>query len=293
MSYGWSLQALYGWLGISRQAVSAGLKRAERRQQDKAHTLKLAHQIQQRTGSRGARSLYWADPQAFPFGRDRTEQLLLAAGFGRPKAPTSFTRTGRYALADLTQGLVLSGPNQLWQTDITYVWCAKRYYYLSFILDVFSRKIVAWRLSTSLDSANQQSLLQAAANSVPKAQRQGLIIHTDRGTQYGKAYQQLAAKLDMRCSMAHYSWNNAFIERLHRTFKELYIYPQRPTSLQMLAGCIKKGVYKYNTHRPHGCLPGRRSPNAFLTWWIQQADPKAYEYKLWSELTHISPLTNN
>src|SRR5699024_4694017 len=85
---------------------------------------------------------------------------------------------------NLIEGRVVSGPNQVWQSDITFIKVGETFYYLTFIIDVYSRRIVGYAVSKNLRAeANLRALKQALAN-CSTAQLKGLVHHSDRGSQY-------------------------------------------------------------------------------------------------------------
>lgn len=166
----------------------------------------------------------------------------------------------------------LSGPNQLWQTDITWVWAGGRWYYLSFVVDVYTRQILAAHCSRDLS---------------------GLIIHTDRGVQYtSSAYKDYLEDRELTHSMAHYAWQNAYCERVNRTIKEGYLKYYPTGSYASLCQAVAKAVRLYNRCKPHRGLPGRLSPDQFVKERSRGKHPD-YHVDIWSELTSTKRLHVN
>lgn len=113
-------------------------------------------------------------------------------------------------------------PNTVWCTDITYIWTIDGFVYLTSIMDLFSRKIIAWTLSKSLEVSCVIDTINKA-----KARRntaKPLIIHSDRGSQYvSKEYRKAAAKMQLSYSKKAYPWDNACIESFHAIIKREWL----------------------------------------------------------------------
>lgn len=150
------------------------------------------------------------------------EDNLLALR-GRAFVPaTTDSRHGWRVVANLARGMQLSGLDQLWVADITYVHLAEEFAYLAIVLDAFSRKVIGWALDTHLRAELAIEALEmaiAARRPAPGS----LIHHSDRGVQYacGDYVARLAAA-DIRPSMSRIGnpYDNAKAERFMRTFKE-------------------------------------------------------------------------
>ena len=109
-------------------------------------------------------------------------------------------------------------PNAVWCTDITYIWTIDGFVYLTSIMDLFSRKIIAWTVSDTLEV----SCVIDTINKAKKSRKitQPLIIHSDRGSQYvSKAYVEATSKMICSYSKKAYPWDNACIESFHSLIK--------------------------------------------------------------------------
>lgn len=113
-------------------------------------------------------------------------------------------------------------PNAVWCTDITYIWTQDGFVYLTSIMDLFSRKIIAWTLSRSIEVACVISTVKKA-----KARRNTdlpLIIHSDRGSQYvSEAYRKATARMQRSYSQKAYPYDNACIESFHALIKREWL----------------------------------------------------------------------
>lgn len=275
------MKQMLQWRGITRQGMHQAWRRLGEQESRVTKTLELAAQVRKEHPGMGCRDMYYLYPQRFPAGRDWTEQVLLAFGYGKYKMQ-SFTRAGVYHLQDLIAGKTVTGPNQVWQTDITYVWAAKRWHYVSFLVDVFDRSVVDFMCTTSLRMGPQIQLVTAAIGRLSATERKNLIVHTDRGVQYGPQFTQALNKHGVAHSMAHYAWQNAYCERFHRTIKNGYLKFYKLDSIEALQQGVARAVKLYNTQKPHSSLPSRLAPLAFNKAFKDNKYP-GYTETIWAE----------
>lgn len=122
----------------------------------------------------------------------------------------------------LDENFSTSSPNEVWCTDITYIWIYEGFVYLTSIMDLYSRKIISWVLSTTLES---KWVVQAINKA--KARRgfnDPIIIHSDRGMQYtSEAYKAATKDMITSYSKKAYPWDNACIESFHALIKREWI----------------------------------------------------------------------
>jgi transposase InsO family protein len=165
---------------------------------------------------------------------------------------------------NLARRLKLTGLNQLWVADITYVRLQNEFVYLAVILDAFSRKVVGWALERSLETRLPKAALQMAL-----ATRQpvpGLVHHSDRGVQYASAeYVQVLEQHRIIPSMSRPAnpYDNASCESFMKTLKREEIYANTYRDLDDLRANIEAFIeYYYNRCRLHSAL-GYRPPEEF------------------------------
>lgn len=273
------------WQQISRQGAHQGIARLDKEQRERLETIELAAEVRRDHPHMGCRDIYYAKSDQMPCGRDKTEQLLLDTGF-RIKTPTrSFTRAGSLIRPNLIEGMRIERPNRVWQTDITYVWTGNRWYYVSFVIDVFTRQIVASHCSRDLSAQSQVDCLRKAVKVNKNRGISDLIIHTDRGTQYtSEVYKSYLDRQQIRHSMAHYAWQNAYCERVNRTIKNNYLKFYKPDTLNALEKGVSKAVRLYNYSKPHRGLPSRLSPDQFVKE-LNEGNHTDYQVHIWSKLT--------
>ena len=113
-------------------------------------------------------------------------------------------------------------PNAVWCSDITYIWTIDGFVYLTSIMDLYSRKIIAWTLSNTLEVSCVIETINKA-----KAKRkieEPLIMHSDRGVQYvSKEYKRVTANMQCSYSKKAYPWDNACIESFHSLIKREWL----------------------------------------------------------------------
>jgi putative transposase len=177
---------------------------------------------------------------------------------------------------NLARRLHLSGINQLWVADITYIQLRREFVYLAVVLDAFSRKVVGWALSRSLGSRFVVAALEMAIRERQPAP--GLVHHSDRGVQYAsREYGALLEKHQMLASMSRPGnpYDNALCESFLRTLKREEIDARRYRDLEHLRDNIAEFIETYyNQKRLHSAL-GYRSPQDFERDLKDQPTPKS------------------
>lgn len=155
--------------------------------------------------------------------------------------------------------------NETWTADITYIPTAEGWLYLAVVEDLFTRKIVGWSMSPSMESRLVVDALEMAVQR--ELPGQGLVAHSDRGVQYASEhYQQLLTKHGITCSMSRKGncWDNAPMESFFATLKKELVhhecYATRAQARQSLFEYIE--VF-YNRVRRHSAL-GYKSPSQFI-----------------------------
>lgn len=185
----------------------------------------------------------------------------------RVKHPKNYTRTtfsGGYNYPNLIEGMLVSNINQVVQSDITYFLLKDTFYYIIFIIDVFSKRIVGAKVSNHMRAkANLQALKQLIKlRGLDKLF--GLIHHSDRGTQYGaNLYVNTLKQAGIHISMCLNAKDNAYAERVNGIIKNEYLKLWTINSFYSLKRKLTEAVKHYNFKRPHGHLPNRMSPVQF------------------------------
>lgn len=203
----------------------------------------------------------------FAVGRYKARRLMRQAGVavGRTKRrPLATDSRHAYPIAPdlLARGFDVAKPDHVWAGDITYVWRAEGWVYLAVRLDLSSRKIVGWAMSSRMDAdLVQEALRMALGRRCPSA---GLIHHADRGSQYAcRGYQRLLAAHGIRCSMSRKGkcLDNAVVERFFGSLKRARIVHRHyATRQEARADVVEYIEMFYNSTRKHSYL-GYVSPN--------------------------------
>ena len=287
------MKRMLEWQDISRQGAHQGIARLNQRKRDLLETIELASEVRKKHRQMGCRDIYYAVREQMPRGRDWTERVLLGCGFRTKTPPRSFTVAGTSICANLIEGMSITGPNQVWQTDITYVWSGGRWYYVSFVIDVYTRRILASHCRRDLSAASQVRCIAKAFASQKGEDLSQLIVHTDRGVQYtSREFTRYLDRRDVRHSMAHYAWQNAYCERVNRTIKHNYLAYYTTDSYHSLCCGVARAVRLYNRSKPHRGLPSRLSPDQFVKEYNQGSYPD-YRVNIWSPLTATNRLHVN
>ena len=254
---------LYSCIGVSKQSVHQYNRRHRLFIDQFNDLLKEADQLREEHPGCGVRKLYQTLQPSF-VGRDRFIDVMMNLGYRlkRFKNYKRTTRSSSYHYPNLIQGLTINSPSHVWQSDITYIPIAGKFYYATFIIDVYSKKIVGYHIADNLRAQANVKALQMAL----KQHKAPLIHHSDRGTQYiSKEYTDLLNENNCRISMAKTAMDNAYAERINRTIKEEYLDYWKPKDFKQLKLFAKKAVKNYNYKRIHNHIG--TNPNEFEKKW--------------------------
>lgn len=172
-----------------------------------------------------------------------------------PKPRLSIAAPGHRIFPYLLRGLTISSPNQVWSTDITYIPLASGFAYLVAIMDWFSRYVLSWRISTTLDVG---FCLEALEESLAGAKPE--IFNTDQGSQFtSEAFTSRLLDAKVRVSMdgRGRALDNVFIERLWRSLKYEDVYPRSYDSPAQARSGIARYFRFYNHERGHQAMDYR------------------------------------
>ena len=208
----------------------------------------------------GTRKLYYIlqeKLETINIGRDKLFAILKANNLLIKQKKKHHITTDSdhpfFKYPNITENLSISGPNQLWVSDITYIGTRKKPCYLSLITDVYSKKIVGYNVSNSLSLEGASNALKFAIKD-NKSTIKGLIHHSDRGSQYcSKYYQKTLRDNDIRCSMTNNGdpYENSIAERINGILKQEFIVDRYNKDLAIMRKIIKEVVHIYNNYRPH------------------------------------------
>jgi putative transposase len=190
----------------------------------------------------------------------RVRRLLRLMGVMAiyPKRNLSKLGKAEYIHPYLLRGMEITRPDQVWEIDITYIPMAKGFMYLTAIIDVYSRFVVGWNISNSLDAENCLQVLIGAIGKYGKPD----IVNSDQGSQFTSAlWTEYLDNEDIKISMdgKGRAIDNIFIERLWRTVKQDYIYLSPIETGLELYGGLEMFFDHYNKHKTHQGI-GRVTP---------------------------------
>ena len=258
------MNLVYRTIGISKQSFHQKLNRQMSYLEQSNQLLVLIKQIREDHPRMSSRVMHRLIAPAH-MGRDRFEVFCFENGF-KVAIRRAYHRTtnswGVTRFDNLLIGHKVSGINQVWVSDITYYRIGEKFYYLTFILDLFSRFIVGYSIADNLLTTH--TTLPALMMALKKRQGYGgLIIHSDGGGQYYcKEWLALTQKSQLRNSMCESVYENAHAERINGIIKNDYLIPYGPECYAQLVTMTHKAVLKYNFERPHKAI-GKISPNQF------------------------------
>ena len=182
-----------------------------------------------------------------------------------PKRNLSLANHQHKVYPYLLKGLSIDRANKVWSTDITYIPMAKGFVYLVAVMDWYSRKVLSWRLSTTLDSSFCVEALEAALEQYGKPD----IFNTDQGCQFtSEEFTRVLKHNDIRISMdGKGRWvDNVFVERLWRTVKYEEVYLKAYDSIADARRSLAEYFGFYNTERLHQSLGKQTPDNVYFQW---------------------------
>lgn len=258
------MNQLYQVAEISKQAVSQYSNRQVVFDQNTHNLMIEAEELRKEHPGCGVEKMYNTLKPDF-IGRDRFIDIFMDLGF-RLKRKRNYRRT-TYSCSiyhpNLIKGMEVYAPSMVWQSDITYIGIGEKFYYAVFIIDVYTKKIVGYKVSNHMRAtANMDAMKMALKDNKPP-----LMHHSDRGSQYTyKDYIKLLKDNNSQISMALSAQDNAYAERINRTIKEEYLDHWKPKTFEQLKTYMNKAVYHYNNERPHNNI-GKLSPVDFENKW--------------------------
>ena len=270
-------------LSTLRQCALMGISRSSVYYRPRAPSQKdlaLMKQIDQQylaTPFYGSRRMkVWLDRQGHRVNRKRIQRLMRAMGlqaiYRRPR--TSQPGLGHKVHPYLLGGMEFTRPNQVWAADITYVPMARGFLYLVAIMDWYSRYVVAWRLSNTMDA---DFCVEALEEALGKGKPE--VFNTDQGSQFtSEGFTGILARHGVKISMdgkGRYA-DNIFMERLWRTVKYEEVYLKAYSNGREAKAGLEAYLHFYNTQRPHQAL-GYRTPAEVFSGDSVQSDEQSKE----------------
>jgi putative transposase len=221
-------------------------------------------------GSRMLRDLLVAE--GFTVGRLHVATLMKRMGIEAiyRKPNTSKPAPGHTIYPYLLRKLPVTRPNQVWAMDITYIPMARGFVYLAAVVDWFSRRVLSWRLSITLEAVFCIEAVEEALAGYGRPE----IFNTDQGSQFtSTAFTEVLLKHEIAISMdGKGAWrDNVFVERLWRSIKYEEIYLKAYDSVSEARASIARYLAFYNGRRPHTSLDRKTPDQAYFTPLPQRA----------------------
>jgi putative transposase len=189
-------------------------------------------------------------------------KMGIEALYRRPR--TSKPEPGHKVYPYLLKDMKIDGPNQVWATDISYIPMAKGFVYLCCVIDWFSRKVLSWKVSITMETSFCVEALQEAL------EKHGApaVFNTDQGSQFtAEAFVSVLKDHGIAISMdGKGAWrDNVFVERLWRSVKYEEVYLKAYTSVTEARDSLGRYFKFYNQYRPHQSLDDRTPDEAYFS----------------------------
>lgn len=260
------MNTLYKVCGISKQSFHQYHNRLAAKLQEEACLVVMIEKVRRDHPTMGCRDMYFKI-RPVTMGRDAFEDFCRQAGYMLARV-RSFRRTtdssGVIRFENLTVNLKLSQADQLWVSDITYFEVFDRFYFLTFITDAFTKRILGYSVSNRLlTEVTSLRALKMAIKTRDKENFSGLIFHSDGGGQYyDKNFLDLTHSLGILNSMCKYPWENPYAERVNGVIKNNYLKHRKIETFEDLIKEVDRAVKLYNHDKPHKSL-NRLTPVEF------------------------------
>ena len=243
----------------------------------------LVEQERQHCPGKGCRAIYFDNADKIWVGRDKAERLMREQGLmiSLKSKYIRTTQAGKRVFDNLLIEFVVNGLNQVWQADMSYFIVRKKVYYLIFITDVYSQRILGYG---AYDRAFAICFLEVLTKAIALRKKQGmslkgLIHHSDGGKQYEAiSYMDLCHQNGIKQSMCYYSWENPYAEKTNDLIKNRYLKYWRPENLKELRIYLENAVRDHNLNQSKKVL-GKLSPIEFEET-LKETDSRLNSYQL-------------
>ena len=250
-------------IGIHRQQYYKAVNRIAKKKNIGQQVVDLVNEIRIKMPRVGTRKLYYLleEPlNKLKVGRDKLFTILKANHLLiKPKRQYHITTNSHHRFKkhkNLIENMEINRPEQVWVSDITYLGNRDNPMYLALVTDAYSKKIMGFDVSDSLNAQGAINALNMATKNRKyiQAQAQVLTHHSDRGLQYcSNEYQEILDKYQIKCSMTekYDPYQNAIAERINGILKQEFIGNLKINELELMKQFIENSINIYNTYRPH------------------------------------------
>ncbi len=265
-----SIEIICNGFFLKRDAFYKYKKRYVKRKHLESDVIKLVHKSRRTLPREGTRKLMKSlkcdfQKKNLKIGRDqlfrilRENELLVRRKKYSSRTTNSYHRFYKYK--NIIKNMTINRPNQVWASDITYIRTIKGFCYLALITDMYSRKIVGYDLSDSLELKGCLKALQKAIYQAKGIK--GLVHHSDRGIQYcSNQYTDILKRKKIEISMTeeNHCYENALAERVNGILKDEFYLDQTFTCVDHANRATKNAIKLYNNKRLHLSL-NFKTPN--------------------------------
>jgi len=261
-----SLNQLYKVIGISRQGVHKMLNNRQKLRDASEQLIRFIEDIREDHPTMGLRDLYFKINPDF-MGRDKFEDFCKQSGFVIKRKKNHCITTdssGVKRFPNLLNDLLVIRLNQVWQSDITYYEIKGVFYYITFIIDSYSRRIIGYSISKRLlTEFTTLPALKMAIRTRKNIDLRGLIFHSDGGGQYyADVFLKITSDVGIINSMCKNAYENGKAERVNGVIKNNYLKYKNIDSYEKLIKEVDWAVQMYNYEKPHIKLK-RKTPIQF------------------------------
>ena len=251
------MKELLSIAGITKQGFWKHNRREEQIQAINEVVVSIITKKRKNHGRMGCRSIYYSSSEPIPVGRDIFEKIGYANGY-KLRRIQNFVKTtwGQKVVIhpNLIEGKILTGINQVWQSDIFYICIEGRHHYGFTIEDVYSRRLLALHFAKRLKADELAKALRQAINERKGMDLSGCIFHSDRGSQYvSSCISEMLNLYKMKPSMCKLPQENSYVERIQGTIKHQYLC-ELELKEKNLHTQARKIMQLYNFEKPHSKL---------------------------------------
>ena len=262
-----TLTELFDYLKITRSGFYKRKKQTKSKKEELGNIIYIVEDIRKDHPRMGLEVIYY---KIMPkqMGRDKFVKTMLNLGYGVRKIKNFRITTNSSGVKRFDNHLInieLNGINQCFVSDITYFDLNNKFYYLTFIMDLYNREVVGYSVSKTLRTIDTTiPALKMVIKNRGKQKLNGAIFHSDGGGQYyaDEFLKITKSKLNLIPSMGKTCFENPHAERLNGVLKNNYIIPYYPKNFNDLWKKTAKAVKMYNHEKPHNALGGM-TPIAF------------------------------
>ncbi|RLD55893.1 MAG: IS3 family transposase [Bacteroidetes bacterium] len=266
----YSLSLVCKHYNLKRDSYYKFIKRYQAKSELKLQVVSLVKERRKELPREGCRKLYRAlnlefGNRGLKVGRDslfnilREHQMLVSRKKTSSRTTNSYHHFHKYN--NLIQGLEIKRVNQVWVSDITYIRTINGFCYLALITDLYSRKIIAYDVSDTLELTGSLRALHKALRRTPDID--GLIHHSDRGVQYCShpyTKELLTRNIGISMTEENHCYENAVAERVNGILKDEFYLDQTFFNVKHAQGAVKNAISLYNQRRLHLSLD-YKTPN--------------------------------